>query len=471
MPEWLNRFLGKLRGVMTAEAAIENSFQKKTAMSKEMTQNINLWYSMYVNTPPWETCETQSLGIPGAIVREFSRTALTEFEVTASGSPRADYINAQLQRAGSSLVKAMELGLALGGVALKPVLNEDRLSVDYTGLTAFTPTRFGDDGSVLGGVFREVKRHQGKVYVRMEDHDFTREGEETLYRIRNKAYNASTAGQPNGQSIPLNTISEWAGLHEEVLLRGLDRPLFGFFAVPRANNVDFGSNVGVSIFGGAAVGLIRQADEQWGRLQWEYESGERKVLIDGTASDAAAYGSRLFEYGPYGGASGDFFKDLNPEMRDDSFYSGFQHILQRIEFETGLAYGDLSDLEAVARTATEIRTSRQRKYVTVGHIQDAFEGAIESLVYAMDAFCDIYQLAPRGDYEVTFARGDAVLDDPDAVRQDKAMDLQEVNAGIMADWEYRAKWYGETEEEAKANLPGMTDLTTETQDIIGPPRT
>lgn len=464
--EWLKGFLGKLKGATTTEASIETAFQKKTAVSKDMTQNINLWYSMYINEPPWESCDTQSIGIPGAIVREFSRTALTEFTTLVSGSPRADYINEQLTKAEPALVKALELGLAIGGVALKPVISGDRLSVDYTSLTAFTPTRFGNDGEVLGGVFREVRKHNGQTYVRMEDHEFIDDGDGTVYRIRNKAYNSSTGGQPNGQELPLNTVPDWANVHPEVTIRNLERPLFGFFKVPRENNVDFGSDVGVSIFGGAAVGLIRQADEQWGRLIWEYESGERKVFIDGTAADAKMYGSRLFEFGPFGGASGDFFKDFNPAMRDGPLYDGFQRILQRIEFETGLAYGDLSDPQSVEKTATEIRTSRQRKYVTVGHIQNAFQGAIEDLVYAMDAFCDIYQLVPRGQYEVTFTHGDAVLDDPDGIRQDKALDLQEVNAGIMADWEYRAKWYGETEEEAKANLPGLMGLTTEPQEVI-----
>ena len=161
--EWLKGFLGKLKGATTTEASIETAFQKKTAVSKDMTQNINLWYSMYINEPPWESCDTQSIGIPGAIVREFSRTALTEFTTLVSGSPRADYINEQLTRAEPSLVKALELGLAIGGVALKPVLSGDRLSVDYTSLTAFTPTRFGNDGEVLGGVFREVRKHNGKT--------------------------------------------------------------------------------------------------------------------------------------------------------------------------------------------------------------------------------------------------------------------------------------------------------------------
>lgn len=463
--EWMKGFLGKLKGATTTEASIETAFQKKTAVSKDMTQNINLWHAMYINEPPWATCEVQSLGLPGAIVREFARTALTEFDVLVSGGPRAKYLNAQFEDAEGALIRALEVGLASGGVALKPIPFRDRLLIDYTGLTAFTPTKFGSAGEVLGGVFREVRKHNGKTYVRMEDHEFVVEGENKVYRIRNKAYNASTNGQPNGQEIPLNTVPEWGWVYPETYIRNVDRPLFGFFRVPKENDVEPNSASGVAIYSGAA-GLIKQADEQWDRLIWEYQSGERKVFIDGTAADAKMYGSRLFEYGPFGGASGDFFKDYNPTMRDGPLYDGFQRILQRIEFETGLAYGDLSNPQSVEKTATEIRASRQRKYVTVGHIRKAFREAIEGLVYAMDVFCDVYQLAPRGGYEVTFAYGDAVLDDPDTIRQDKALDLQEVNAGIMADWEYRAKWYGETEEEAKANLPGLTDLTTESQDVI-----
>lgn len=466
MFEWLKVFLGRVRGATTTESAIETAFQRHSAVSQDMVQNINLWFAMYTDKPPWETCDVQSIGLPAAIAREFARTALTEFGVSVTGSQRADFMDETVQRVVPAFVDALELGLAVGGVALKPVVNGDRLEVDYTGLTAFTPTSFGPGGEVRGGVFREVRKHQGKTYVRMEDHSFTREGEETLYLIRNKVYNASTGGQPNGQEIPLNTVPEWADLSPETYIRNVEQPLFGVFFVPRENNVDFGSDVGVSVFGGATVGLIKQADEQWNRLMWEYESGERKVFVDGTRANAREYGSRLFEYGPFGGASGEFFREFNPQMRDDPLYNGFQRILQRIEFDTGLAYGDISDPQTVEKTATEIRTSKQRKYVSVTHIQSAFERALEDLVYAMDKVCDLYQMAPRGAYEVTFIRGDSVLDDPDAARLDKAVDLQEVAAGIMDAWEYRAKWYGETEDEARANLPGLETLATEPQDDV-----
>ena len=466
MFEWLKRFFGKFKAVSTPESAVRIAFQKAPAVSREMRQNIDLWYAMYINRPPWETCDVQSLGIPAAIARELSRTSMTEFSILVSGSPRADYIDEQVQRALPSFLKALELGLALGGVALKPVVAGDKIAVDYTSATAFMPTKFGGDGSITAGVFREVQRYNDRTYVRLEDHEFVEDGEETLYRIRNKAYNAGSNGQPNGQEIPLGTVPDWSNIQPEVLIRGLQKPLFGVFQNPRENNVDFGSDIGVSIYSGAAVGLIRQADEQWGRLIWEYESGERKIFVDSSAADAKMYRSRLFEYGSFGGITGDFFQEFNPDLRDDPLYQGFQRIVQRIEFETGVAYGDISDPQSVEKTATEIRASKQRKYITVKSIQAEFEKTISDLIYAMDAFCDIYQTAPAGVYEVSFTWGDSVMDDPDAQRQDKAMDLQEVSAGLMNDYEYRMKWYGESEEEARANLPGMETLVDEGQDVI-----
>ena len=41
----------------------------------------------------------------------------------------------------------------------------------------------------------------------------------------------------------------------------------------------------------------------------------------------------------------------------------------------------------------------------------------------------------------------AIIEDTDSIRQ---RDLQEVRDGIMQKWEFRVKWYGETEEQAKA---------------------
>jgi len=147
-------------------------------------------------------------------------------------------------------------------------------------------------------------------------------------------------------------------------------------------------------------------------------------------------------------------------------YDGLQYILKIIEFNVGLTFGTISDPQSVNKTATEEIMTKHRQYVTEGDIQKAFQGTLDDLVYAMDALCSLYRLAPAGTYTVDYKWGDGILDDPETKRQDMAMGLQLVNAGVMGQLEYRMKYFGEDEATAKKMLPGMEDMTTEGQEEI-----
>lgn len=50
--------------------------------------------------------------------------------------------------------------------------------------------------------------------------------------------------------------------------------------------------------------------------------------------------------------------------------------------------------------------------------------------------------------------------------QDFNRDMQLLDAGIMNDWEFRARWMNEDEATAKAALPKMQDMTTEQQNEV-----
>ena len=51
---------------------------------------------------------------------------------------------------------------------------------------------------------------------------------------------------------------------------------------------------------------------------------------------------------------------------------------------------------------------------------------------------------------VTIAFDDSIIEDKTTERQS---DRQDVSMGVMSLAEYRAKWYGETPEQAQKNLP------------------
>jgi A118 family predicted phage portal protein len=458
----VNGIVNTVKRFFFPQAVAEREFGVSPAVSLTMEQHIGLWYAMMVNTPPWQNCDVKAVGLPAAICREVARPTLVEFTANITGSKRADYLNENFQTAKENFNRALELGLALGGVALKPYIYGDNMLVDVTGAAGFQPTKFDPSGRCIGGVFKDKPvKVNGTYYVRLESHELNG----TTYTIKNKAYYSDSAGSV-GADAQLTTIPEWADIEPEVAIENVDGPLFAYFKPPIANTADSNSMCGMSIYGDAAtVELIKQADEQWERLRWEYKSSERKVLMDGTSSTADMFNKRLFEIGPFS-PNGDFFQHIEPQIRDDAIYRGFQNTLRRVEFNIGLSYGDISDPQTIEKTATEIRSSKQRKYVLVSSIQAALAHTFDSLIYAMDVYASLYGLAPAGDYEATYDWGDSILDDQETKDKEFSRDLQLTSAGVMNPWELRAKYFNEDEDTAKAALPTAQDMVTEQQQEV-----
>ena len=65
-------------------------------------------------------------------------------------------------------------------------------------------------------------------------------------------------------------------------------------------------------------------------------------------------------------------------------------------------------------------------------------------------------MCPSGSYRTSFEWDDSIVTDAEAERQS---DRQDVSMGAMALFEYRMKYYGETEEQAKAAVQQPEDNT------------
>lgn len=454
MPNIFTGLWSRFKNYIFPQAAVQRAFNVSPVLSPAMEQNIGLWYSLFVDQPPWATADIVPIGLPAAICREIARPVLVELKVDISGSARADFINDCFQRAKESFIRPLEMGLGLGGFAFKPYPHGDRILIDATSAAAFQPTKFDASGVCIGGVFREKIRSGGRYFVRLEYHDLTN----TTYTIRNRAYKSDASGSV-GEEVALATVAEWAEVQPEVQIENLTAPLFSYFKTPFSNTADTESPVGMSVYGGPAVELIRQVDMQWDAIRWEYKSGERKIFTDDTGANIERYSmDRLYAFGPFQASDKDFFKEFSPAFRDEPLYRGLQSILKQLEFQIGLSYGTISDPQSVEKTATEIRASKQRMYVTVDSVQKALQHTFDGLIYAMDVYASLYGLAPAGGYTVSYDWGDSILDDEDAKDKELSRDLQLLGAGVINDWEVRAKYLGEDEETAKRMLPELTQL-------------
>lgn len=440
----LRRVIGKVIG----SQSIERALQINTVLSPEMEAAIRLWGSVYQNRAPWLNQEVRSLGLAGTICSKVARVALVEKDIKIDGGARGEYLAAQFIPFAAKLRENLEYALAQGGMMFKPYISGRDILIDCVRPDSFVPTEVNGRGEIIGCVFLDTVRKGDAVYNRLEQHRISGGG----YEITNTAYKSYTQNEL-GVKISLTVLPEWAGLKERIFIANLKRPLFGYFQAPHANTVDSRGHMGESIFA-RAVGLIREADVHWSWYGWEFESARRRLFADETAFNPAT-GEMDKLYVGLDLSDESAFHEFSPEIRDTPFYSKLQAIFKRIEFNCGLAYGMLSDPQSKELTATEVISSRQDLYDTVEDIHRALETAIGQLLTGMDTLAALGNLAPAGAYTVTYDWGDSVLTDRDAER---AIRMQEVAAGLLRPEEYRMWRYGEDEETARKNLPGMETL-------------
>lgn len=448
----------KMLGLVTNILSRDSDPQVDVCMTSQMASAIELWTSMYENHAPWVDRKTVlSASLPAAIASEVARLVTLEMKSEITGGTAAEFLNTEYQKKVlKDLRRYVEFACAKGGLILKPYVTRTGLAVQYVQADCFFPLAFDDSGRLLQCVFTEQFRKGRKIYTRLEVH--TLRGK--LVHITNRAF-VAVNDYTLGTEIALTEVERWAELEAEASLEGADRLLFGYFRIPLANAEDTDSPLGVSVYS-RAVELIKEADRRYSNICWEYEGTQLGVHI---ATSLLKYNKDLdrFEY-PGGrerlyrnveynaGATDKPFIDVfSPEIRDTALFNGFNNQLKLIEFACCLAYGTLSDPQNVDKTATEIKTSRQRSYTFVSDTQQALQTALEDLVYAMDYWAVFYGLVPPGDnYEVSFNWDDSIIVDAEAERQ---TDRADVAMGVMSLAEYRSKWYGETLEEAERNLP------------------
>lgn len=453
--EFIER-IGQVIRKMLGREKIKDAIGVAVAVSDKMANRIDLWVKMYKNEPPWKEKNIKLCGLPAAIAGEFARLVTLELKTEVTGN---DFINEEYQAVISDIRKYTEYACAKGGLAMKPYASEGHIEVDMVQADRFFPTKFNSRGEVTAAVFAESLTVGKKVYTRLEYHQH----EGTMYHINNKAFVKQDLDNVEvlGKEVPLTAVPEWANLQEEVTLKNVKMPLFAYFKIPNANNVDDTSPLGVSVYS-RAINDIKEADNQWTRLLWEFEGSELAIDADITLFKKDDKGNYEFPKGKDRlfrmmdlDDNAEKYKVFAPAIRDENLINGFNAILRRIEFNVGLAYGTLSDPNTVDKTAEEIKASKQRSYSTVSDIQKSLQTALEQLVYAMDVMAQLSGLSGRKKYEMSFDWDDSIVTDRE---QDRKQDIQDVSMGIMRPEEYRAKWYGETVEQARKNLPEQNQV-------------
>jgi len=446
---WIKEVVNK----MFNKTDMQEAFNTDISVSNEMIQAISLWSEMYENKAPWLDENIKSLNLPASIASELARMVTIEFKSEITGSKRADFLNEQYKIIKNKLRVNTEYGNAKGGIMFKPYVKDGRICTDYIQADSFVPTSFDDSGKIIGVIFTNQIVKGKYIYTRLEAHKYSNSN----YLIENKVYK-SESNSVLGKQVSMQEVEEWNNIQEKVLIINVDRPLFGYYKVPQANNTDTQSPLGVSVYA-RAVEDIKKADIQYGRLDWEYEASEKAIYADIVALKEADMGNNISKsvmpttrdrlIKKVGIGKDDFYEDYSPEIRDEAFIRGLNKAKQEIEFKCGLAYGTISDPQAIEKSATEVKQGKQRSYATVSDMQKSLQNALDDLIYAMDVLATLYKLSPIGKYEASYEWDDSIIVDTES---EQVIRSQEVTQGLSSKKKYLMWRYGLTEDQAQEML-------------------
>lgn len=446
-------------------------------ISDKMKKRIELWVQMYEDESPWLGGEEDvaSLGIAPMVCSELARAVTIEMESKIldkehiddleeheEPKTRAQYLNKVYQEKLVSVIRAkLEYAMATGGMVIKPYVSNERLYFDYLAQGEFVPLAFDDDGNIIDIAFPDSFISNGKKYTKIERHIFS-QAERTI-TITNRAFVSTDPENDSdlGKEIPLSQVEIWSHLSEEpVTITDVEKPLYGFYKVPKANNVDEKCPLGVSVFS-RAVRVIKKADFQFTRLDWEYEAGQMAVDADPTVIDTGNQSTKYRPQLPQGRKRmfrgidvDDMYSVFAPALRDASYREGLNSYLIRIEDLCELSRGTFSDPNQDARTAEEIIVMKQRAYSNVLDNQQSLENCLKDVVYAMNVYCDLYGLFQDGEYTMSNSWDDSIIADRKTEMEEK---IELVNIDVLGKDELRSWYTGESLEKAQEMIDAIQE--------------
>lgn len=409
----------------------------------EIDNNYKLWLDCYRGESPWLGGENlESLNLCSSISSELARLTTIEFE---------SELDLEIyQEVVENARKFVEYGLALGGLILKPYKLNDKLAMNYLTPDMYLILGFSVFGEINHVVFIDRIYKNKRYFTRLEEHEQIND----YWKITNTCYESNNY-YSLGKKISLKEVNDWKNIKEAEVIK-VDFPLFSYFKNPMANNLDLQSFEGVSCFS-RALSLIQDADEQYQRILWEFKGTEIAIDADITVikeNGELPHGKeRLFRNLGLDQKDG-FYEVFSPDIRDSSLFNGLNKILRRIEFTVGLAYGTISEVDEVEKSATEVKASKQRSYSTVVDIQKELQKTLENLINVINFYLN-------SNYEASFSFDDSLVVDAES---EQKIRLQEVSMGLIKPEEYLMWRYGVTEKEAQKMMPEVIEDEEETEE-------
>ena len=304
-------------------------------------------------------------------------------------------------------------------------------------------------GAITEAAFVSDVVEKGRPYIYLESHTLEADG---TYCVTNEYFDVRD-GSIAPAPLPAGISPVWH--------TGSPYPLFALIYPNTVNHFPHSNGLGVSVFADA-IDVLKGVDLAYNNLNRDFYLGGKKVfynkeLVQSTQEGAVItpddVAQQLFMC--TGGDSAaldaaEMMHEFNPSLRVAENKEGIQAQLDYLSFKCGLGTKHYQFNAGSIVTATQYMGDKQELVQNASKHYIVIEAALKAIsravLWAGKVICG-QNVDPESPVTVTFDDGYFIDDEAE-----RARDLQEVSAGILQKYEYRMKWKGESEEEAKRVL-------------------
>lgn len=457
----------KRKGINT----LSSSFYAKIAEWESWyTGNVRKfsYYKIYTGRGGYSKCKRHSLGMAKKVCEDMADLLLNEkVSVILDDKDTDSYVHKVLEENHFETLgnEYQERKSYTGTVAYVPYIEDmsvgalgevtgGKIKINYvTGKNIFPVT--WENGKILEVIFAFPKTYCTKKYLHLQHHKIGGDGK---YVIENVVLLAGTvAGQElteeEWQEIPI--FANVPGL----ILTGSSEPQFSIDKLNIVNNADAGddeSPMGISLFANS-IDVLKKLDTEYDSYANEFGLGRKRIFVSPEML-ADERGNKVFDetdtvfYSlPEETLKGDRpIYEVNMELRAEQHSKAINDDLNFLSFKCGFGTERYKFERGNIKTATEVISENSDMYRSLCKHKIILNEALEELFRIIIRLGIALGEPLKPETKITINFDDSIIEDKEAERQS---DRQDVEIGAFGVDEYRAKWYGETIEQARRKLP------------------
>lgn len=461
-----------------------------TTVPEDFYDHIGTWKSWYegevksfhiykvFNGQKQVKCRRYTMGMAKKVCEDWANLLMNEkVKITLEGTKEQDFFDSVCadNNFDVKISEMQELKAAIGTVAYIPRVvgvtvnpstgsisgSADAIKLDYCTAENIFPLSW-ENGKVKECAFSTSITQKDSKYLYLQIHRLEENG---FYQIENVLYKDQNG---NLSEVEAATVQGYENIPPVVKTGSKERQ----FVIDRlniANNVDVSLPLGISVYANA-IDQLKGVDIAYDSYVNEFVLGKKRIIVKPEATKDLD-GQPVFDPNdtvyyvlPEDTQNGSIIDQVDMALRTAEHNAGLQDMLNALSSKCGFGENHYRFDNGNISTATQVISENSSMFRTIKKHEIILENVLIELCRIILRLGNTYMGAGLNeDVEISIDFDDSIIEDKNT---DFSRDLQLLNAGIMNDWEFRAKWMNEDPATAKASLPKMEDLTTEKEEEI-----